>query len=150
VGDTVISAADGTVCRSAVAPAAGGPTGPRHSSTARSPATLVTGSTAPADPTGSPAATSGAATAGPHESGSAPLAPAVPLQLPAPASAVGLAGCGGPGAGEGSPKGSAAPAATGVLGSPFEISLVMNDAAPQAPAAGSPTLTANNPATRPD
>jgi hypothetical protein len=38
----------------------------------------------------------------------------------------------------------------GVLGSPFAISLARDGAALAVPAAGSPTLTANDPATRPD
>jgi hypothetical protein len=37
-----------------------------------------------------------------------------------------------------------------VLGAPLEISLAGMDGAPAAPAAGSPTLSATDPATRPD
>jgi hypothetical protein len=80
----------------------------------------------------------------------APLAPETPFELPAPANAFGLSGCGGPAAGQGSPKGSSAPAAAGVLGAPLEISLAVNDVAPTAPATGSPTTTATDPATQPD
>jgi hypothetical protein len=83
-------------------------------------------------------------------SGGAPLAPQHPLQQPAPATAVAFGGCGGPGAGQGSPKAGSAPVMAGVLGSPLEISLAVTDAAPAAPAAGSPTLSANDPAARPD
>jgi hypothetical protein len=73
-----------------------------------------------------------------------------PYQDPAPVAAIGLAGCGGPGADQGSPKGASAPAAAGVLGSPFEISLAVNDAARTAPATGSTATTADDPGSRPD
>jgi hypothetical protein len=83
-------------------------------------------------------------------SGGTPLAPQDAPQLPAPTTVAGIAGCGGPGAGEGSPKGASAPTAAGVLASALEITDASNDASPSATAAGSPTLPANDPSTRPD
>jgi hypothetical protein len=80
----------------------------------------------------------------------APPAPQQPSQDPTPATAVGSAGCGGPGADQGVPKGTSAPTAVGVLGSPFEVSLAVNDAAPTAPAAGSTATSADDPGSRPD
>jgi hypothetical protein len=74
----------------------------------------------------------------------------MPFPATPSASAGGLSGCGGPGAGQGSPKGASAPGAAVVLGAPLEISLAGTDAAPAATAAGSPTLSATDPATRPD
>ena len=67
-----------------------------------------------------------------------------------PTSASGLSGCGGLGAGQGSPKGASAPGAAAVLAAPLDLSLAGTDAAPAVPAAGSPTLSATDPATRPD
>jgi hypothetical protein len=103
-------------------------------------------SPAPPAPTASAPVTSASVPA----TGDAPLAPQSPVQVPAPATASGLGGCGGPGAGEGSPKGASGPALTGILASPFEISFAVTAAAATAPAAGSPTLSANDPATQPD
>jgi DNA polymerase-3 subunit gamma/tau len=79
---------------------------------------------------------------------SAPPAPPAPVSPVAPSLTVGGA-CGGPGAGSSSPRTTGA-AAAAVVGSTAQISLELNDAAVAAPAAGSPTLTANDPATRPD
>ena len=58
--------------------------------------------------------------------------------------------CGQTGASENSPKGASGAATTGVLVSPIEISLAVSDVAIAAPAAGSPTLSATDPATPPD
>jgi hypothetical protein len=80
----------------------------------------------------------------------APFAPQTPFEYPAPTAAFGFAGCGGPGAGQGSPKGASAPAAAGILGAGVEFSLSVDDAAPAAPAAGSPVLTTADPTDRPD
>ncbi|MGY5893712.1 hypothetical protein [Blastococcus deserti] len=78
-----------------------------------------------------------------------PLAPPAPLPLPPlPSTTVGGAGCSGQGATDGSQRGGTAAAA--VLGAPLQISLAVNDAGHTAPAAGSPTTTATDPATRPD
>jgi hypothetical protein len=121
-----------------------------HPATAHSPGTLDHGSATSVGGAGvsaAPALFTGWST---RTSDGAPLAPEPPLQLPAPTTAFGLSGCGGPGAGQGSPKGASAPATAGVLGAPLEISPAVNAAAPTAPAAGSPTLTATDPATQPD
>jgi hypothetical protein len=122
---------------------AGGSTGSRAPATATSPA-------ASASVTAADLATPDLAVPGLPAPAEAPPAPQTPYQDPAPATAVGLAGCGGPGAGQSSPKGTSAPAAVGVLGSPFETSLAVNDAAPTAPATESTATTALDPGSRPD
>jgi hypothetical protein len=150
--DTVITEAQGTLCEPASAPEAraGGPAGGNHPSSAHSSGTLGHGSATSVALAGSseaPALITSSSTQAPD---SAPGAPETPLQLPAPTTAFGLSGCGGPGAGQGSPKGASAPAAAGVLGTPLEISHAVNDPAPTAPAAGSTATTAIDPGTRPD
>jgi hypothetical protein len=83
-------------------------------------------------------------------SGTAPYEPPLPLQAPAPAGSAGLGSCGGLSAGQGSSKGASAPVVAALLGTSYESLLAVEDAAPTAPAAGSPTLSATDPATRPD
>ena len=78
-----------------------------------------------------------------------PLAPEYPQQLPSPTTVAAFGGCGDPGAGEGSPKGSAAPTTAGVLVPVIDIPAVQAGSAPEAPVAGSPASSANDPATRP-
>jgi hypothetical protein len=78
-----------------------------------------------------------------------PLAPQDPPQLPSPTTAVAISGCGGPGADQSSPTGASAPTTAGVLISVADIPVAEIGTAPQAPAAGSPASSANDPATRP-
>jgi hypothetical protein len=86
----------------------------------------------------------------PPESESAPLAPEAPPPSPAePFPPVGGVGCTGQGAGQISPRASAA-ATADVLWAPLDPSAAMHGAADTAPDAGSPTTTATDPAIRPD
>jgi len=85
-----------------------------------------------------------------QSSDGAPLAPSAPLVSAASSTTVGgPSGCGGQGTAEGSQRGGSASAAA-LLGAPVRMSLAVNDAARTASAAGSPTTTATDPATRPD
>jgi hypothetical protein len=151
--DAVITQAQGALCEPSGPPGArdGGSADAHHPATAHSTGSLDHASETSAGGAGSAAAPADLITdSSTRTPDSAPFAPTAPLEVPAPATAFGLSGCGGPAAGQGSPKGASAPAAAGVLGAPLEISPAVNDAAPTAPAAGSPTLTATDPATRPD
>jgi hypothetical protein len=147
----VVRAADEPACHTAPVPGvrAGGSASRNQPATSYAPVGLTTHAPRPAaEATTVPAAA--VTLSGPASDG-APAQPQNPSPLPAPEAAFALSGCGGPGAGEGSPKGTSAPtAAAGVLGSVIDIPVAETDAAPQAPAAGSPTLSANDPATRPD
>jgi hypothetical protein len=78
-----------------------------------------------------------------------PLAPQDPHQPASPTTAVAFGGCGGPGAGEGSPKSASAPTTVGALFAGADIPVAETGTAPEAPAAGSPASSANDPATRP-
>jgi hypothetical protein len=81
--------------------------------------------------------------------GDAPIAPAAPVQMPVPTTALGMSSCGGPGAGQGFSTGAPAPAAAGLLGVALSFSPAGTAATSAAPAAGSPTLSVTDPATRP-
>ena len=151
--DAVITQAQGALCEPSGPPGArdGGSADAHHPATAHSTGSLDHESETSAGGAGFAAAPADLITdSSTRTPDSAPFAPTAPLEVPAPATAFGLSGCGGPAAGQGSPKGASAPAAAGVLGAPLEVFPAVNDAAPTAPAAGSPTLTATDPATRPD
>lgn len=147
----VVSTTPANLCRPVDSVGDAGSAPVRHASTTRSTTPAVQDSASVEGEIGTSAVSPDTITAVPGETdGNAPPAPEAPMQLPAPASAFVLGGCGGPGAGHGSPKGASAPGAAVVLGSPLQIPLPVNDVAPTAPAAGSPTTTATDPGTRPD
>jgi hypothetical protein len=81
-------------------------------------------------------------------SGEPPLAPPPPV-LPSTTDVGGSGSCSSSGAGYGSPRGTGGPSVA-VLGSTADQDVPAGGTEHAAPAAGSPTLSANDPATRPD